>query len=156
MTTPLLLRNHFQIAYVVRDAEKAIEAFGAKLGAPNWKIRQASPGAPAKRIALAHAGGVVLELVEPDPEQDTIFRSWIPDDPAAARFHHLGYYIENEAEWKKVVDAYHAAGIETMCGKLGDLLDYGYADTVAQLGHYVEIVLLHEAGKDFFTRAPHN
>ena len=156
MSTPLLFRNHFQIAYIVRDAEKAIEAFGTKFGVPNWKVRQTTPGAPAKRIALAHAGGVVLELVEPDPEADTIFRTWIPDEPAGARFHHLGYYIENEEEWAKVVAQYHAAGIETMLGSVGDILDYGYADTVAQLGHYTEIVLLKPAGANFFASAPHN
>lgn len=156
MTTPLMFRNHFQVAYVVRDVDKCVASLGEKFGVHKWEIRKTHPGAPASRLAFAYAGGVMLELVEPVPEAKTIFRDWIPEDPAAARFHHLGYFVHSEEEWRTVVDHYEAAGIKTLCGSVADLLDYGYADTVAQLGHWTEFVRLKPAGKDYFANVPDN
>jgi hypothetical protein len=156
MTPPLLLANHFQVAYVVRDMDKAIAAMGDKFGLARWQVLAMPQGAPAFRLGFARAQHLLVELVEADPEQKSIFRRWLPDTGSAARFHHLGYLVESEAEFEVAMGQFATSGVRTFRGSSADLYDFAYADTVAELGHYCELVHLRPAGKDFFSGAPQN
>jgi len=50
-----------------------------------------------------------------------------------------------------------AAGIRAvLTGSSGGILDYHYADTVQQLGHYCELIRLRPAGRDFWSAVPRN
>src|SRR5215203_1480173 len=157
MSIPVMFRNHFQHAYVVRNLNKAMENFSDTYGVTKWQVMPMPEGAPVKALALAYVQNVMLELIEAVPGQDTIYRDWIPASETAAKFHHLGYLIDSEEEYLRIVKQFEAAGIAAgMAGRSGDILDFHYADTVAQLGHYCELVRLLPAGKDFFSQVPHN
>jgi hypothetical protein len=157
MNIPLVFRNHFQIGYVVRDANKAAAYLREKFGIVKWQIRRMPESAPSSALGFAYVQQMMIELVEARPSQDTIFRDWLPRSDSAARFHHLGYMIENEEQWRETVGQFEVAGVPTaFAGSAGDLLDYHYADTVAHLGHYCELVRLKPAGRDYFAKVPHN
>lgn len=156
MTTPMMFRNHFQVAYVTRNIDACTAALGERFGLTKWQIMPMHPKAPVTRLGFAYAGEMLIELIEAVPGRNTIFRDWIPESEDGARLHHLGYMIDTEEAWAAAVGQYQAAGITLFSDSMGDLLDFGYADTVAQLGHYCEIVRLKPAGKDFFADAPRN
>jgi hypothetical protein len=157
MTVPLVLRNHFQIAYVVRDIDKAVTNLREKFGIAKWQVRRMPESAPSSAIGFAYMQQTMIELVEARPSQDTIFRDWLPPSESGARFHHLGYMIDSEEQWRETVGQFEAADIrKAFSGSAEGLLDFYYADTVAHLGHYCELVRLQPAGKNFFARVPHN
>ncbi|TAK98547.1 MAG: hypothetical protein EPO08_18830 [Rhodospirillaceae bacterium] len=157
MNIPVVFRNHFQCGYVVRDIDKAIANMGEKFGVSKWQINRLSADAPGRALGFAYVQNVMIELVDVRPEQETIYRSWIPESDTAVRLHHLGYMIDTEEEWRSVISQFKAAGFRTALeGSVGDILDYYYADTVAELGHYCEFVRLKPAGKSFWANVPHN
>lgn len=160
MTVPVF-HNHFQHAYIVRDLEKAMARFKDLYGVANWHVMPMPPGegSPTSGIALAYvdAEKVMIELIEGVPEVESLYQDWIPESESGARFHHLGFLIDDEDEYRNVVGQFEAAGFPTaFAGSSGDILDFHYADTVAELGHYCELVHLRPAGKDFFAPVPHN
>ena len=157
MTIPIVFRNFFQHAYIVRNTEKTIANFRDKYGVLKWQVRPIPEGAPIRAISLAYVQKVMIELIEPDPNQDSIFRDWIPESETSAKFHHLGYLIDSDTEYRKTVAQFEAAKIGVaFAGSVGDTLDFHFADTVAQLGHYCELVYLKPAGLDFFAQVPQN
>lgn len=157
MNNPLVLRDHFQHAYVVRNLDKTMVSFKEKLGVHQWQVMPVPEGGPIKAIGLAYAQNVMIELIEAVPEYDSIYRDWIPESESAARFHHLGYIIDDEADFHDLVGRFDAAGCGgAFAGSHGDILAFHYADSVGLLGHYCELVHLKTAGKDYFSGVPHN
>ena len=157
MSVPLIFRNHFQHAYVVRNLEKAMVPFRERCGVGEWQVMPLPEGSPVRAIGLAYVQNVMIELIEAVPGHETIYRRFIPESESAARFHHLGYLIEREEDYRAAVAQLEAAGWPAAyAGRAGEILDFHYADTFAQLGHYCELVHLRAAGKGFFAQVPHN
>jgi hypothetical protein len=157
MTLPVLFRHHFQTAYVVRDLAGASAAFREHLGISKWHVLPLPDGSPVRRIGLAYVQNLMIELIEADPGQESIYRSWVPESDTAARFHHHGFLIDNTDEFHQAARQFEASGFRTaMAGNSGDILDFHYADTVDQLGHFCELVHLRPAGQDFFAAVPQN
>jgi hypothetical protein len=157
MSIPLVLRNHFQMGYVVRDVNKAAATLRDHFGVTRWQIRRMPESAPSSALGFAYVQQTMIELVEARPSQDTIFRDWLPESDSAARFHHLGYMIDSEQQWRETIGQFEAVGVRAaLAGSAGDLLDYYYADTVAQLGHFCELVRLKPAGLNYFSQVPQN
>jgi len=157
MTIPVVFRNHFQAGYVVRDLDKAMAQMGDTFGVAKWQVRRLSPGAPSRALAFAYVQKLMIELIELWPDQDTIYHGYIPEIDNAARLHHFGYLIDSEEQWHETIAQFEAAGIRSaLAGSSGDILDYYYADTVAALGHYCELVRLKPGGKEFWAEVPYN
>ncbi|MGE0387736.1 MAG: VOC family protein [Gammaproteobacteria bacterium] len=157
MTVPVLFRDHFQHAYVVRNMDGAMASFRDNCGVGRWQVMPMPEGSPIRAIGLAYVQKVMIELIEAVPGAESIYRDWLPASDSAARFHHLGYLIDSEAEYQALVRQFDAAGMRAaFAGSSGDILDFHYADTVAQLGHFCELVHLRPAGKDFFSQVPQN
>ena len=158
MTIPVVFRDHFQAGYVVRDLDKAMANMRDKFGVAHWQVRRLPEGAPSRALGFAYVQTLMIELIELWPDQArSIYHDWIPDIDTQARFHHLGYLIDSEAQWYETIAQFEAGGIRpALAGGSGDILDYYYADTLAELGHYCELVRLKPAGKNFWANVPHN
>lgn len=158
MTPPVLFRNHFQLGYVVRNLDGAIATMRERFGVAEWEVRHLPASAPGRALGNAWVDGILIELVDVKPETDTIYHSWIPDRDEDLRLHHLGYLIEGEAEWREAIAQFEAAGFApALVGGAPGLMDWYYADTVAMLGHYTELVrYTSEAGRQFWAQAPRN
>lgn len=161
MTVPVLFQQHFQIAYVVRDIEAATRRFAREFGIVRWDVMDMAallgPGHGTRFIGNAYAGEVMIELIEPDPAGESLYRDWIPDATDGVRLHHLGFLVRSDADFRAAVAQLEAAGYPTAhSGSFGDNLDYHYADTTALLGHYYELIHLKPAGEQFFARIPRN
>lgn len=157
MALSTLFRHHFQVAYVVRDLDTACATFHQQWGVSKWNRLPLPEGQPVRKLALAYVQDLMIELIEADPDLPSIYRDWIPESPAAARFHHLGYLVDDAEEFQQTVRRLEAAGCRAaMAGRHGELQDFHYADTVAGLGHYTELIHLLPAGKGFFDAVPRN
>jgi hypothetical protein len=157
MTLPALFRDHFQTAYVVRNLDGAIGRFRDRLGVAQWHVMPLPPGGPVARIGLAWVQELMIELIEALPDQPSIYQRWVPETDTAARFHHHGFLIDGDDDYQRAAEQFTAAGYAAaMSGSAGDILDFHYADTVAELGHYCELVHLRSGHKDFFAPVPRN
>lgn len=138
----------FQIAFVVRDLERSVSEFDARLSAGPWRGWVFGPqgegreyrGRPAEwslRVAL-NSGSPQYELVEP-VEGPSIHADWLAE--RGEGFHHVGYAVESVAA---VTEEMERAGHPVIArihsfGADGDGAA-AYYDTGAALGFLVEAV----------------
>lgn len=157
MTNSDLFRGFFQLGYVTRDLDVAMDLFRARHGALDYKItegqdRPDGTPSPTQRIALTYIGDVMIELIQPSLKIETIYDPALPRDSASVRLHHLGFLID---DYQAMVDRLTSLGYALpLAGSFGDVLDYIYADTRAELGHFCEFIRLGEAGKAMFESVP--
>lgn len=153
-----LFARHFQLGYVVRDVTAAIAAQRQRFGIAKWQVIDTrAPGAPANAIALAYAGDVMIELIEADPAVESIYSRHVPDGAADSRLHHLGFLVHDDAAWEAGIAQFANSGFTpAFAGAAGDALAFHYADSLGALGHYLELIHLKPAGKDFFAAVPRN
>lgn len=157
----VLFKRHFQVAYVVDDARAAIGILGKRYGVEKWDLMDMAAlhgaGAPARFIANAWVGDTMIEVIEPDESVESIYQGWNKDSGAALRFHHLGFLVDGAEEFDAAKARLAGEGFPIVAGgSFGDVLDFAYADTTAELGHYYEIIRLKAQGDSFFGRIPVN
>lgn len=152
--------NFFQLGYVTRDFEHAIEWFGAHQGVPNFLrlnlAEMAPPGvkAPNMLVALAYRGPVMIEIIRPDPEEPGIYGEALPAGKGVV-LHHLGYLVEDANRWANVPQALAQAGYDIAFRSPADSpMQFAYADTRGELGHYVEFVHPGAMGSQLFQSLP--
>ena len=141
-------RAPFQIAFVVRDLERAARAFDARLGTGPWRGWVFGPqgqgreyrGRPAEwtlRLAL-NGTDPQYELVQP-LAGPSIHADWL--EARGEGFHHLGFLVESvDRTTAEMETAGHAAVARIHSfGADGDGAA-AYYDTVDALGFLVEAV----------------
>ena len=161
MTIPVLFKRHFQVAYVVDNAKAAMDLFAGGYGVTKWDLMDMTEihGAqsPVRFIATAWVGDTMIELIEPVPQAESIYRDWQRGSANPLRFHHLGFLVDNAEEFEAAKQQLAAIGAPiVMDGSFGEVLDFAYADTRSALGHYYEIIRLKADGASFFDRVPVN
>src|SRR3546814_1637050 len=63
----------------------------------------------------------MIELIEPDPTGESLYRDWIPDAADGVRLHHLGFLVRSDADFRAAVAQLEAAGYPTAhSGSFGD------------------------------------
>ena len=156
--SPSLLTGHlFQAGYVVRDLEKAVAAMKAKTGARNWRVTHLPLGTIIAGAAFAWVKGIMLELIAVDPDNvHPVYAGHVPETDGVARFHHLGFMFDTEADYLARVAESQAQGFgEALQTTYFDILCY-YSDTYAELGHFCEFVHFRPPARDFFADVPQN
>ncbi len=154
-----LFGKHFHAGYVVINAEKVMANMRRDFGVANWKVLPLPAGSPACSIAMAYVRGTMIELVEVDPGQElmSIHAGWLPESEDGARLNHIAYMMDSEAQWRAAQVHFGEVGIALpVVMKFGDIFDYFYADTTAQLGHFSEFVCLGPEGREFLASIPRN
>ena len=154
-------KRHFQVAYLVDDAKAAIESLGHRFGVEKWDLMDMmalhGPDSPVRFIGNAWVGEMMIEVIEPDERIDSIYKDWKKDSSAALRFHHLGFLVDSTEEFEAAKAQLVAQGFPVVFdGSFGEVLDFCYVDTTAELGHYYEIIWLKPEGVNFFGRVPVN
>jgi catechol 2,3-dioxygenase-like lactoylglutathione lyase family enzyme len=157
MSAGLLTGYFFQVAYVVRDLDRAVAAMQARTGARNWRVRHLPQSELLTGAALAWVKGVMLELIAVDPAgAHPVYRDHVPQAADAARLHHLGYLFDTEAAFDARIAQSRADGFAAALHRRHTSILCYYCDTYARLGHYTEFVHLRPAARDFFADVPHN
>jgi hypothetical protein len=154
-----LFGGFFQLGYVTRNLDRAIESYKARFGHTDFLTfpTPESPGVPPvpmSRIALAYIDSVMIELIEVKPEITSIYSDVLPMTQEDIALHHLGFLIpDHEAMLKMLEAGGHAV---KWAGTSGETMDYIYADTRKELGTYAEFIHLYPAGEAFFASVPRN
>lgn len=139
----------FQVGYVARDLDAAMTQFGKRFGPVEFQVIDAvEPHLHTRRIALAWIGATMIELIEPNQHVPSIYIDALPASPGEIRFHHLGCLI---ADYPGTLRRLEAEGYDVpFAMSYGEVLDCCYADTRAQLGHYMEYIRLGDEGRKWF------
>ena len=149
--TPVLpIQGIAQIALVVRNLEETVEHWYRVLGVGPWHFytyarrlvpRMTRRGLPADyqmRVALANAGAIRVELIEPIAG-DTIYQEFI--DQHGYGVQHLGILVDDMAT---ALAQARAAGFTMTQDGAGFGPDgdghYAYLDTEAKLGTTIELI----------------
>ena len=148
-----------QIGVVVKDLEKAIEAYSSIFGVGPWKVVDLpSIDAPLRgepveykmRIALAKMGCVVLELIQ-ILEGETIHTEFLREKGEG--LHHIALMVD---DLDKVVEEWEKAGIKVLQrSKLpveeeGDTAGFAYMDTEDLIGIIIELLKVPKSRTDFY------
>ncbi len=153
----LKLKGVHQIGIVVRDLDKAMEAYWRILGIGPWRVySHGKPVVPVTtyrgrpedfhhRVALADVGGVQIELIQ-HLDGNTIYRDFL--ERFGEGVQHLGVFVENARETVKEAEAAGFKVIQsgTGHGPHGDG-GYFYLDTAEELGVVFELIQIREKAK---------
>ncbi len=106
--SPLQFPPLFQVGYVVKDLEKAVEYYSKVFGIGPFEIRIFTPencllrGEPVSithKIALAPMGAIQLELIQP-LAGNGIHKEFL--ETRGEGLQHLGFMVDNYDEWVSV------------------------------------------------------
>jgi Glyoxalase/Bleomycin resistance protein/Dioxygenase superfamily len=155
-------RNLIQVAYVTNDFGRALTEFGARYAVPKFmELRdlpvETNPGEKAQlHIALAWAGDVQIEIIEPRGGADRIYRDALPQDGSyALRFHHIAQLLDTEAELDALEAQMKKQGVRiAVRGSAPGSAVYFYSDHRDALGHYIEHIYYTPAGRGLFDMIP--
>ena len=138
-----------QIGYVVEDIEKACRLLGSCLGVKAWyrprivkqKLFYKDVLIEAKlSIAVGYAGPNQVELVQYDPQRDSLFEV-APADPETTP-HHLGFFVRSvEAHRLRLLDrGMRPVQYGSIWFAKGHRTRVAYFDARNSLGHVVELI----------------
>lgn len=150
------LHGVFQNAWVVPDVEVACLKWAEEMGVGPFYVTEYRDafhdvtyrGEPAElnmRVALAQAGPVQIELIQPLSER-CAYRDSVPE---GIGFHHLCVWSQDfDADHKAWTDKGYAAA---NTGRVGEV-QFGYFDTRPLLGCMLEIVTHNEPTVERFAQ----
>ncbi|MEM1434259.1 MAG: VOC family protein [Pseudomonadota bacterium] len=158
MSTPQLsTATVFQNAWVVADFESAVAHWANRFGvgpffamdyesAPELQYRGA-PSTLRMQVALAQAGDVQIELINPVSPEPNVYRDLVPQ--GQTRFHHVCLW---SSDYDADLEAMNSAGYETAMASGPANARFAYFDTSADNGHMIEILEVEPGMQDLFTR----
>jgi hypothetical protein len=154
----LYAERHFQNAYTTRDIDAATRMFAERHGIASFHFMRDIPFGPGAttHIALAWAGDVMIELIQPNGEAANLYSTMLPADNQLLRFHHLGHLMGDDAAWQRVVDLASRSRLPIAMQGNSHGVNYLYLDARAELGHYLEYVYLTGDAVHLFDPVPHH
>jgi hypothetical protein len=149
----------FQVGYVCRNLHQAMSSLAGH-HSPSFLVIDVTEAlgvadAPIRRIGLAYLDRLNIEVLEVSTELESIFREHLPPDLGLA-FHHVGYLITDAAQWQELERSVEASGGAAMKGEVPGNMRFLYLDRRSEVGHYIEYVYLHDAGRALFANVPRN
>jgi hypothetical protein len=141
-------RNAFQSAWVVDDIYETANLWAEKTGIGPFFVAEygegalidtlyrGAPSTLTMKTALAQAGKMQIELIQPTGDMPSAYRDTVPMGRTA--FHHI-------ALWSSDVEAgiagYEEKGFEVATrGNAAGIVQFAYIDTSAVFGHMIELV----------------
>lgn len=138
-----------QVCVIVEDLQAAMKRYWETMGIGPWKVRTSAapplrswyhgrPHSYAARLAMAQAGSVTMELLQP-LEGESIYRDFLME--RGETVHHFGIYVPNLDE---ALAPYLEMGIPILqradgTGLKGDGR-FAYLDTETLLGTVLEVI----------------
>ncbi len=151
----LLLLEHFQMAYVTNDLDRARALFRDRLGIREFAVLEGEmPGGGHIRAEFAWVGTLMYELIHATGPGSEIFSDHLPrTDGFLVKHHHLGYLLQNRAQWDAVAANAERSDLPIVAQSSNPLVDVCFV-AVPPLGHYLEYLFATEAGLAFFESVP--
>lgn len=153
----LLNAEHFQMAYATNDIDRACDLFRDRYGITEFcQLEGPMASGGYIRVELAWVGTIMYELITASGPGSDLYIGRLPQGEFALKHHHLGYLIQNEAQW----DA-----LQAQVARRGWHMPYSNHNPgfmrncfidVPELGHYLEYLFPEPAGLAFFNGVPGN
>lgn len=139
---------HYQNAYVTRDIDRWIEAFGRHAKVDRMFTHEGTTpvitpqgrGAQTNKLAFFWVGDVQYELIQPVSGDVSIYREALPADDGL-KLHHICMRIDDWDDFRARVDQ---QPLPVAMEGGDDLLKFLYLDARAFLGHYLEYTWMSE------------
>ena len=144
--------NAYQLGYVARDLEKAMDFLRAKMGVEEFVTRDSElmvtvdgrQQPQSMRVALANVGAKQVEVIQPVSGAVGIYIDGVDYDRSAITFHHIGIAVTGPiAAWTTMEEEVRASGDDFALAFAFDdagapQVRYAYVDTRPYCGHYTE------------------
>jgi hypothetical protein len=142
----------FQLSYVARDRDRAVEFAAAKLGIENFFCFEAQAPIVSRgvsqildlRVAVANTGTHQFEIIEPVGGPTWIYTDGKDLDSQVLQFHHVGMAVMGPySAWQETLAKLREDGEEIVqISELEPGADpvamFAYVDNRASLGHFTE------------------
>lgn len=151
----LLRAEHFQMAYVTNDIDRACDLLGRQLGIADFAcIGGPLPEGGEIQARFAWVGTIMYEIICAQGPGSAIYNSRMPQSPDfTLKHHHLGYLIHNQQQWDGVLANAALNGWDIPYRGVNPLVEVCFVD-VPHLGHYLEYLFATPVGMDFFNSVP--
>jgi hypothetical protein len=149
----LFRADHFQMAYATNDIDQACALFRDRFGISEFARLEGKLAAGGRiRVELAWVGSIMYELMWAEGPGSAIYMDRLPDVRGLQlRHHHLGYLIDDEAQWQALVAG--AGERVVYLNENRDFMSVCFVDA-PELGHYLEYIWPSDAGRAFFESVP--
>jgi hypothetical protein len=142
----------FQMSYITRDIEAAVEHARTELGIDNFHVSEAvaevmSEGRVQELVlnaAIANIGRHQFEILQPISGPIHFYLDEVDLDSHILNFHHVAIAVTGGYDnWQKLLDEVHTSGDPFAFSfpaepSPDDQLAFCYVDTRKRLGHYTE------------------
>lgn len=139
----LLHNDHFQIAYVTNDIDRAVEVFRTRFGVREFRANDNDlPGGGKVGVRSVWIGSMMYEICYGAGAGMELYTDHAPPDgDFVLRFHHFGYLVPDEAAWD-ALERRIAEGAWRVRSR-SDIPGFfrGCYVEAPELGHYLEFVL---------------
>jgi len=151
----LLIAEHFQMAYVTNDMDQAKDLFCRQLGVREFTaLKGEMPDGGHMHAEFAWVGTMMYELICASGPGSAHFMDMLPPgDGFALRHHHLGFLIQNQAQWDAVLANAAARGFPVVNHSVNPLVEVCFVK-VPHMEHYLEYLYATEVGMQFFDSVP--
>ncbi|HMO67657.1 MAG TPA: VOC family protein [Novosphingobium sp.] len=168
MTIAARYADLFQMSYITRDLDAAIEHCRRELGFEHMatsdsEVEVLYRGEPRKlviRAAFGNVGTRQLELIQPVSGPVEVYTDEVDLDAHIINYHHIAIAVRGDhGEWLKLLDEVRASGDEFAylfpaepSGE--DKVCFCYVDTRKRIGHYTEYLWIDEAIRPMMAAIP--
>ena len=153
----LLRAEPFQVAYATNDIGRACDVFRDRFGIQAFRrLEGPLPEGGHIRVELAWVGPVMYELLTATGPGSYLYAGRLPNDGFAIRHHHLGFIVQDDAQWATL----EAEAVRLGAPLLNKRRNEGFLQScfvdAPELGHYLEYILPEAAGLAFLNAVPAN
>jgi hypothetical protein len=151
----VLLSEHFQMAYVTNDIDRACELFTKELGVREFRrLEGQTPEGGRVRAEFAWVGTMMYEIISASGPGSEIFSDRMPTGGDFSMVHHhLGFLIQDQQQWDGLLANAERNGWSIPHQGANPLVQVCFV-AVPGLSHYLEYLYPTPAGLDFFNGVP--
>lgn len=134
----------YQIGYVARDIDAAINHLQQRMGATLVDVihdirTEAGDQVCIKNLSHLALPGVELEVIQPRLDHESIYLEALPKEDDKVSFHHLGFLIPDQQAWEQAIASFDTFDTPIVMEGGTSEVRFAYFDTRRQCGHYSEI-----------------
>lgn len=143
----LLMNEHYQIAYVTNDIQKAVSVFRNRFGISDFRTSDNDlPDGGTVSIRAVWIGNMMYELCSGTGPGMELYTDWAPaNGDFVLRFHHFGYLVESDADWLALEEEIGRGAWKVRTKSDIPGFFRGCYVEVPELGHFLEFVQPREA-----------
>lgn len=151
----LLVLEHFQMAYVTNDMDRAKDLLSRQLGIREFcKLGGPMPSGGTMHAEFAWVGSLMYEIIQATGPGSEFYMDRLPaGDDFALAHHHLGFLVQNQEQWDAIQRHAAANGFEIPLHGVNPLVEVCFVK-VPGMAHYLEYLFATPVGMDFFNSVP--